>query len=194
VQFLLVGIKILQYDAPMKRIRLNHEDIISNCAALVEQLTTQMPSSELTDTDKAFFAHVLGLQALLVKLGYLNAEVKTLIRLLSYKIGLDDAERTLELTLPPMGAVLDKTNQKLCEILQQVNQVRFGGVNILHHKATPQAQQKVYAYVLFRHNHRGFQHYSRRLELLVPAGLEETLLEAARLHASQAKEQATTLA
>jgi len=169
----------------MKRIRLNQKSILFNATAMAEQLTAQSPSSSLTDLDKAYLAHVLGLHAILVKLrspgtwmasklGIFGDQPEDLVRLLGASPDFADELRKLEVNVPlERGQKKTPREETLVDFARQVYETCFGGIQINAFRNTKPLRQNIYAYALLRHGTRAFQHYSRRLRLLIPAYLEE---------------------
>lgn len=160
----------------MKRIRLNQPTVLFNAAALAEQLTTQMPSQDLADLDKAYFAHMLGLHAILSALrepgrwlaahaGKIGREPEDLVRLLGCRAG--ENIGVFDSVMHPEEIV----SAKLQTLNQQIYEICHGGIRLYDGQTSRPMQQRIYAYVLMRHNSRGFQHYARRLKLVIPANL-----------------------
>ena len=160
----------------MKRIRLNQPTILFNAAALAEQLTTQMPSQDLADLDKAYFSHMLGLHAVLAALRepsrwlaaraeQLGREPEDLVRLLGCRVG--ENIGVFDAVMYPEYTV----STRLQTLTRQIYEICHGGIRLYDGQTSRPMQQRIYAYVLMRHNSRGFQHYARRLKLVIPANL-----------------------
>jgi len=158
----------------MKRIRLNSDRILLNATALAAQLTTQMPSSFLSDVDRAYFAHVLGIHALCVKLFNFGSATTELIELLSPR--LQDNTRQLGNLIRKLNA-LGQEDRKMMELKEEVQSVVGGNLYSCSFTDNATSQHNIYAYVLMRHRNRGFQHYQRRLKLVIPAATDQYITD-----------------
>lgn len=153
----------------MKRIRLNQDNILLNAAALVDQITTQAPSAELLDTHKAIFAHTLGAQAILVSYGYFKGTPQELIRIIQSNAGLSDTYRTLEGISEKISEGLTTEERNANELLGQLRDIQIPSFK---HQ---DVYFNLYSYILFRHSSRAFQHFNRRIKLVIPAKFQEAI-------------------
>jgi len=160
------------------------------------QLTNQMPSQCLSDIDKAYLAHAIGIHALYHRLLGVGTKPTDLITMLS-SLKTQSTDRQIEDLLRAIeeiqyrDAVSNKSwrgysdlkpyvgDKELISFRQKVMEVLFGGVREPSYrgKGNSNAQQNIYAYVLLRYNDRGFQHYARRLNLVIPSKLENTIMK-----------------
>jgi len=149
----------------MKQTRLNKDNLLLNAAAFSIQLTETMPSSELTDAGKTYLAHMLALHAIGVEFGTIDNEAKDLIGILSTPKVIDDMSAILR--------DLERISQQWTTPVKRL----YLEVQALFTWAwkNKELATQVYAYTLLRIGGRGFQHYSRRLKLLIPPKDVETI-------------------
>ena len=184
-----------------KRTRLNHATVVGNCISFVRQITTQMPG-DLGDVDKTYLAHFIGLHALahysmydrhpgvsglashLLSPSSLSVFASWLPSLMWSFIP-DDGRHLggMPMEAERMKKVYKKAGADLPADLKRFDQQimpLIDGLNMIDpswHYNNSDNRRKVYSYVLMHEGLRGFQHYERRIKLLIPANLEMFLRE-----------------
>lgn len=172
----------------MPAARQKTQTILLNAARLAETLLRQMPSDELSEQDKAFFAHMLGIHAVLYRLqrpttwlaarmGVLGDQPKDLLWLLGVGCW-DDLRYVLD------NGTSD--SKEFRTLASQVCELYAGGIRFDRPEIIRPFRLKLYSYVLFRIPAKGFQQYARHLHAIIPqylnpdiAALEQALQDTA---------------
>jgi len=163
-----------------KRQKASNPSILTNAVDLVEYLTAKQPSGELTDSDKAFFAHVVALHSILVQVtaprtwwgsyeGTVGSQAQDLVKLLGSRLG--DAVRHLE------HITCTSTNKIVQPFISQSRELYAGGIRMDRTNEIHLQKSKIYAYVLLNYRKPGFRQYQQQLKKLIPAELNHAIKE-----------------
>jgi hypothetical protein len=158
--------------------RQKPQSILFNSVQMAEGLIDQMPSAELLESDKAFFAHTLGIHAVLSRLrrpgtwleerlGIVGDQPKDLLWLFG-----DGRLNEVQYLL---NDIWSSNNKEIWPFVSQVHELYSGGFRFDRAEIIRALKLKLYSYILFRIHHKGFQQYPKQLQAIIPKDLEPSI-------------------